>query len=194
MPTLNDLIQKEKTPEDQNIYFDTIPLIKVIIMSIITFNFYLFAWSNQMWSKLSDKGYDISPFWRCLYFPLTNFALFSIIGKYLKKAANIEIGGVFCALSCIIIYHFSLNHLGNYFEIAIPNSFAAFILTFAAANFLSMLPIVYIQSRINKANKTYCGGGYVDGFHKGDLVFVILCYLALAVFALYIMGSQRIYY
>ena len=28
-------------------------------------------------------------------------------------------------------------------------------------------------SKINKANKTYCNGGYVDGWNKTDIVFIL---------------------
>ena len=75
-----DLVVKRPYDEnDQTLCFPTISLAKVIILSVFTFGFYPLIMSYNYWKILNNNfAYDVSQFWRAIFFVYTNLKLFPI--------------------------------------------------------------------------------------------------------------------
>jgi len=58
---------------------------KFIVLSICTFGLYELYWCYQHWKKLQQaSGENLRPFWRALFAPIFNFALFERIEEVAK--------------------------------------------------------------------------------------------------------------
>ena len=77
---LDLVVKRSYEKNDQTLCFPTTSLAKVIILSILTFGLYPIIMSYNYWKKLNENfGYDISPFWRAIFFIYTNFKLFPVL-------------------------------------------------------------------------------------------------------------------
>ena len=79
-----DLVVKRPYDEnDSTLCFKTTPIIKVIILSILTFGFYNLILFYNYWKSLNERfGHQVSPFWRAFFAWITNFSLFPILSNY----------------------------------------------------------------------------------------------------------------
>ena len=62
--------------------FETTPVWKLVILSLITFGIYDCIWSYRYWKILKkDFGYDVLPLIRAIFMGITNFWLFNILNE-----------------------------------------------------------------------------------------------------------------
>lgn len=79
---LADQIREEKL---ENICFMTLPIWKLVVLSLITFGLYEIVWFYKYWKTIKDSnGEKISPFWRALFAGFSGFWLFPILENILK--------------------------------------------------------------------------------------------------------------
>ena len=147
----------------QYVQYESMTLVKLIIMTVFTFGFYPFMWFYKQWSanKVIYSRY-IHPLWRALFCVFTCIELFPLINKRLtteKKAFNSSLMVIIFMLSIIISQ--IKDDLG-------------FI------NILSILPILIIQRKINIFNKN-------NNIHvKNDWNWINILYLV-CLFLLFVL-------
>lgn len=80
-----DLVVKRPYKEDdKTLCFETTSIWKVVILNICTFGAYSIVLYYNYWKTLNNNfGHKVSPFFRAIFAPFTNFALFPILGNYL---------------------------------------------------------------------------------------------------------------
>lgn len=140
MVDLSEIV-KENTDnyEISELYFDTIPIKKVVGLSILTFGIYEMVWFYKCWKTLATKfGHKISPFWRALFCGFSGFWLFPILEKYIKSFGLKAFVGSTAALA-----YFLLNALYK-----LPDPWWLIC-------FLSIIIIAVVQDKINKVNEQY---------------------------------------
>ena len=151
-----DLVVKRPYDEnDQTLCFPTISLTKVIVLSIFTFGFYPLIMSYNYWKILNKNfAYDVSPFWRAIFFVYTNFKLFPILENY-ANAFNVRTFINFSVLAIIYLlqdaYFSPANKLFDNINDGPLLMLVFFIEIFVKV--LGMSVFVYIQFIINKVNK-----------------------------------------
>lgn len=82
---MKEIVKKEYIEGDQALVFVSTPIMKVILLSLATFGFYHVILVYSYWKQLKNNfGHKVSPFWRSVFIGFSNFALFSILKKYLN--------------------------------------------------------------------------------------------------------------
>ena len=134
--TKTDIPQPRKKKE---LKFMSLPISKLLLMSITTFGLYELFWSYKYWKSVQAfQRKRISPFWRALFNGITNFMLFPIIAQYIKKKSKKEPEHILLAI--IYIAFASCASLDNPFWLL---------------SFLTIIPLIIIQERINDINANY---------------------------------------
>ena len=84
---MSDLISmvKNKNIDINELWFETTPIYKIVILSILTFGFYNIVLLYNYWKVFKKKfGYAISPSCRAIFFAIYCFSLFPKLDKYIK--------------------------------------------------------------------------------------------------------------
>lgn len=208
--SVSDIIQDDESKiyeskvSKSTLCFETIPIFKIIILSILTFGIYQVVWCYKNWKILKiTSGYKVSPFWRAILAPFTNFELFVIIEKYAKKFNEKPFKAKFLAkwyltgyflpiiLSPYIIFNSDsitsdplFSNLGiNFFLDLVCFSMPIFIIINIVSYFIIIPILIIIQTKINKINKQnfmnapkniLCSIGTLGGIFTGMMLASIL--------------------
>ena len=141
------------------LYFDTLSIKKLVILSILTFGFYEIIWFYNTWKKLAVVfGHKVSPFWRAVFCGISGFWLFPILEKYIKKF-NVEI----LAGSMLATLYFCSNLLYK-----LPDE-----LWFLS--YVSVVIIAIVQDKINKVNKQYFPDAEENCWSTTNTVWAVIC-------------------
>lgn len=180
--------------------YNTVPIWKIIALSIISLGFYQIVWAFNLW-KQAQKKYDkkISPFWRSIFCPITNFELFPLINEYIsdvpkggdealedsnldKPISNIKVKP-FHAIGYAVAYI-----ILNFIDRMLSNASSHYE-NYSAGDLIAIIPsiiifsiIAIIQFKINKFNNLYNIPAKNDKWTWKTTGFVVLWLLAYAVF------------
>ncbi|MBR6098306.1 hypothetical protein IKP85_01005 [bacterium] len=163
--TPNDILN-----ENNKYDFHTIPMAKFILISWATFGLWLFRWNYKMWKKVAvDYNYKISPFWRSGFMWIFNFSLFKIIEKHANEhGVKFDISATWLAIIFLLIG----------FIPTINNAVTDIILYL-----LFLLPMAYVQYKINEVNKKAYPYAHVEEWNMLDTIWTIIC-IALRIFGI----------
>jgi len=183
MAELKDIVKKEYIENDDTLCFQTLPLSKLIILSILTGGIYNVIWAYNCWKSLKNNfGYKISPFWRGIFNVFTNFKLFSILSKYFIsfKISNKGIKPILLSIMYLYLASRDLKLSVKYLKMALANT-----LTYYADLFLCIISLiigimltvilVVIQHKINKTNKLYFPNAQENNWTRTNVIWVIIC-------------------
>ncbi len=169
------IVKKEYIENDSSLVFKTIPLSKVIILSILSIlSSGLYAYWFLIygyWKSLQQNfGYKVSPFWRMLFSLFTNFKLFPILEKYFKNFNIKTVNLIALAFIDFIVYSIGGRLSFKYWnETNLSIELITNILTL-----ISILIFVYIQNKINNVNKTYFPNASRNEWTIANIIWAIL--------------------
>ena len=145
-------ISKDENSE----YYDTIPLSKVIIMSIFTFGIYDLFFFAKYWdrySKITNKR--LSPGLRGFFGWIFFFDLAPKMSKYYEKY-NIKVSSTYGLLI----------PLGYFLAILTRNLLIGYLVSF--------IFLISIQKRINKINEKFHPNAHIDNWNYKDLILFLI--------------------
>ena len=159
MVDLTGVVKGDASNYNENeLYFDTTSVKKVVWLSLLTFGVYEIIWFYKTWKTLAVRfGYKVSPFWRAIFGTITGFWLFPIIADYVKKF-NVESfnGIVFAILYLIITLLYRL-----------PNQLWLICMA-------SVVIIAIVQDKINKVNAQHFPNAQVNKWSGINTFWAIL--------------------
>lgn len=156
--------------ENKVFTFETTPVWKLVVLSLITFSIYDCIWSYRYWKILKkDFGYDVLPLIRAIFMGITNFWLFNILDNHMKLFKLNSIRPVGFALLYIFFNIFGRAEDGCLFLIA----------------FLSVIPLAVIQHKINIINEKNNLPAKINNWNLANTLWAIPCSI---IFVLSLIG------
>ena len=152
---------------EKELYFETIPISKIVLLCILTCGLYEIVWFYKIWKRLDEKfGYKNTPILRAIFATITSFWLFPLLNRYVKKF-NIK---SFSPILLAILYLIS------------PVCLSWFL------NILTFIIIAIIQSKINKVNEQNFPEAPVNKWCKTNTFWSIIggMFLCLAIFVTFL--------
>jgi hypothetical protein len=137
--------------------FVSIPLSKVIIMSIGTFSFYHLVWFYRQW-KRQQSAEHCSPFWRAVFGTLF-FPVLALRVKRRRVDRGLSAGFSVVAVG-LLYFLFQLSW-------RLPGSWML-------VGLFSFLPLLPVQYGINEMNRSLNPGEPVDRFQVPAVIALIL--------------------
>ncbi len=165
---------KERCYEDcENLNFQTTPIPKILILSVVTCGLYFVIWFYHYWKTLKQKfGLKISPSWRSLFSGVTVFRLFPMLEIYFKR-----FGIKFNNPSLWATLFFMLCYLSNqlYFRLSLSNANSIIVeIINYFLTFLVTCIIIMFQSNINAINKQYFPNAEVNKWKVSNTIWTIV--------------------
>ena len=150
MINVKDFYKERLAEQDNTLCFKTTPLSKVFFLSLLSCGIYDIIFVLNYWKTLKDHfDIKISPFWRGLFVPLTNFKLFPVLSLYFKKY-NISFNATLLAWIYFIVSYISTKVDIKSLKFETTNwTYEIISLSFILASTLIM---VFVQHKINKVN------------------------------------------
>lgn len=166
---------KERCYEDcENLNFQTTPISKILILSIVTGGFYHIIWFYHYWKTLNQKfGLKISPFWRSLFSGITCFRLFPMLEIYSKRFRGTFNNATFCAILYFMLCWFS-NKLDSKLALMDETSIILELVSLVLTLILTGI-IISIQSNINSINREYYPNAEINKWKISNTVWTIIC-------------------
>lgn len=152
---------------EKELYFETIPISKIVLLCILTCGLYEIVWFYKIWKRLDEKfGYKNTPILRAIFATITSFWLFPLLNRYVKKF-NIK---SFSPVLFAILYLIS------------PVCLSWFL------NILTFIIIAIIQSKINKVNEQNFPEAPVNKWCKVNTFWSVIggIFLCLAIFVTFL--------
>ena len=160
----------ESCTENRGATFETTPVWKLVVLSIITLGVYDCIWSYRYWKILkNDFGYDVLPLIRAIFMGITNFWLFNILDEHMRSFNINSIRPVGFALLYILLNLFSRADEGCLFLIS----------------FFSVIPLAVIQHKINIINEKNNLPAKINNWNLVNTIWTIPCSIA---FVLAVIG------
>ena len=154
------IVNGEFNPENrQNLCFPTTPLSKFIILNLLSFGAYSIIWTYKLWKTIKvDFGYiHINPILRTLFMGITNFSLFYILDKHIRRCKYKDFPAIFYAFLSLICIVFDNA----------PNS-KTFLFVFA------ILIISIIQHKLNEINKTHFPTAPINSWNYANTIWATI--------------------
>ena len=168
---LKNIVKKEYVENDQTLCFDTIPIYKIIILTVVTAGAYEIILFYSWWKKLKiDFGYKVSPFWRAIFSGFSVFWLFPIFEKYFK-CFNIKDfkAGV------LAILFFSICFISNRMAFSKYSDTITYqIIDFGLTIVITAI-CCFVQNRINKINENSYPQAKVNNWKISNTIWTIIC-------------------
>lgn len=168
---LKNIVKKEYVENDQTLCFDTIPIYKIIILTVVTAGAYEIILFYSWWKKLKiDFGYKVSPFWRAIFSGFSVFWLFPIFEKYFK-CFNIKDfkAGV------LAILFFSICFISNRMAFSKYSDTITYqIIDFGLTIVITAI-FCFVQNRINKINENSYPQAKVNNWKISNTIWTIIC-------------------
>ena len=143
---------------NQELFFKTTSISKIVILSILTFGLYEIVWFYNIWKSLaSNLDYKLNPLWRAFFYPVTNFFLFPLISKYIEKYTNNGFPPIIFATLYLL-----LNATQRLNE------------PYWLISFCTIFIIVEIQNKINDINSKYSPETEPNNWSTANTVWSIL--------------------
>ena len=162
MADLANIVKFDYNGNNEQFFFETIPVWKIVLLSTITFGFYSLIWFYKMWKTLRLKfGYELNSVIMTLFMPITIFWLFAILEKYIKAFDKRCISSIILAFSYLFLL----------FLLILPD-------LYSFLSFFSVAIITLFQHKINEINKNNFENAKYNGWSLANcfwtLVFMIL--------------------
>ncbi len=161
----------EKINENE-LYFETIPISKIVLLCILTCGIYEIVWFYKIWKRLNEKfGYKNTPILRAIFAVITSFWLFPVLSRYIKKF-NIK---SFNAVLFAILY------------LAL-SVFLSWLLSLS-----TFIIIAIIQNKINKVNEQNFSEAPVNKWCKANTFWSIIggIFLCLIIFGYFLPDGEQ---
>ena len=169
---MSDLISmvKNKNFDINELWFETTPIYKIVILSILTFGFYDIVLLYNYWKVFNKKfGYAISPSCRAIFCGIYCFSLFPKLDKYIKTFNIPSFPPIFFLI--FFIFLSSLYRLPNPYSILNSFTFVIFII---------------IQNRLNFINEQHFPNAKQNNWSLANTLWTIPCSI---LFFFYLIGT-----
>lgn len=171
---MSDLISmvKNKDIDINELWFETTPIYKIVILSILTFGFYNIVLLYNYWKVFKKKfGYAISPSCRAIFCGIYCFSLFPKLDKYIKTFNIASFPPILLA-----IFFIFLNALSSQ-----PNPNPYSIL-----NIFTFIIFIIIQNRLNFINEQHFPNAKQNNWSLANTLWAIPCSI---LFFIYLIGT-----
>lgn len=155
-----------------DIKFQTLPIWKLVVLSIFTFGFYEIVWFYNIWKALAQcLPYKISPFWRMFFAGITNFSLFPKIAIYIEKHNKKAFPPILFAILYLAIEY--LYKLQNPYWLL---------------SYCSILVIIIIQKQINNINTEFYSNAQYNNWNLKNTLWSVFggLFIILAILVIFI--------
>lgn len=169
---MSDLISmvKNKNFDINELWFETTPIYKIVILSILTFGFYDIVLLYNYWKVFNKKfGYAISPSCRAIFCGIYCFSLFPKLNKYIKTFNIPSFPPILLAI--FFIFLSALYRLPNPYSILNSFTFVIFII---------------IQNRLNFINEQHFPNAKQNNWSLANTLWTIPCSI---LFFFYLIGT-----
>jgi len=174
---------EENSKLTKDTMFFYIPVGRLVIMSILTSNFYVAYWMYKNWKVIkSQENSDISPFWRGVFGIFFIYNLFEIIPDNYKAKSSYKANFSSDLAILFIIYALVgtlVSKASGWLDIPVLTYWGVLISTF---NFMFLIPA---QKYINTVNETIEPKPMYNEWSIGHFVCLIL---GISSWALFIYG------
>lgn len=160
---MSDLISlvKNKDIDINELWFETTPIYKIVILSILTFGFYNIVLLYNYWKVFKKKfGYAISPSCRAIFCGIYCFSLFPKLDKYIKSFNITSFPPILLA-----IFFIFLNALSSQ-----PNPNPYSIL-----NIFTFIIFIIIQNKLNFINEQHFPNAKQNNWSLANTLWAIPC-------------------
>lgn len=155
-------------PERKRYYFD-VSILKLIVMSTVTFNLYQIYWFYKNWRMAKERGEDVIPFLRALFGVLFAYPLFKDIREQGRSASLVLVPSAGGLAFLFFLFQASWR---------LPDP--AWLL-----GFLSVIPLAIVQADIAKLHRALgLDPGINDRFTWQNILGVVLGGLWLVLMAI----------
>lgn len=171
---MSDLISmvKNKDIDINELWFETTPIYKIVILSVLTFGFYDIVLLYNYWKVFKKKfGYAISPSCRAFFCGIYCFSLFPKLDKYIKTFNIASFPPILLA-----IFFIFLNALSSQ-----PNPNPYSIL-----NIFTFIIFIIIQNKLNFINKQHFPNAKQNNWSLANTLWTIPCSI---LFFIYLIGT-----
>lgn len=171
---MSDLISmvKNKDIDINELWFETTPIYKIVILSILTFGFYNIVLLYNYWKVFKKKfGYAISPSCRAIFCGIYCFSLFPKLDKYIKTFNIASFPPILLA-----IFFIFLNALSSQ-----PNPNPYSIL-----NIFTFIIFIIIQNKLNFINEQHFPNAKQNNWSLANTLWSIPCSI---LFFIYLIGT-----
>ena len=171
---MSDLISmvKNKDIDINELWFETTPIYKIVILSILTFGFYNIVLLYNYWKVFKKKfGYAISPSCRAFFCGIYCFSLFPKLDKYIKTFNIASFPPILLA-----IFFIFLNALSSQ-----PNPNPYSIL-----NIFTFIIFIIIQNKLNFINEQHFPNAKQNNWSLANTLWSIPCSI---LFFIYLIGT-----
>lgn len=171
---MSDLISmvKNKDIDINELWFETPPIYKIVILSILTFGFYNIVLLYNYWKVFKKKfGYAISPSCRAIFCGIYCFSLFPKLDKYIKTFNIASFPPILLA-----IFFIFLNALSSQ-----PNPNPYSIL-----NIFTFIIFIIIQNKLNFINEQHFPNAKQNNWSLANTLWAIPCSI---LFFIYLIGT-----
>lgn len=171
---MSDLISmvKNKDIDINELWFETTPIYKIVILSILTFGFYNIVLLYNYWKVFKKKfGYAISPSCRAIFCGIYCFSLFPKLDKYIKTFNIASFPPILLA-----IFFIFLNALSSQ-----PNPNPYSIL-----NIFTFIIFIIIQNKLNFINEQHFPNAKQNNWSLTNTLWTIPCSI---LFFIYLIGT-----
>ena len=169
---MSDLISmvKNKNIDINELWFETTPIYKIVILSILTFGFYDIVLLYNYWKVFKKRfGYAISPSCRAIFCGIYCFSLFPKLDKYIKTFNIPSFPPIWLAI--FFIFLSALYRLPNPYSILNSFTFVIFII---------------IQNRLNFINEQHFPNAKQNNWSLANTLWTIPCSI---LFFIYLIGT-----
>ena len=179
---LKEIVKKEFVENDETLCFQSTPISKIIVLSILSDGIYDIILAYGWWKSLKQNfGYKISPFWRGLFGMFTNFKLFPIFEKYTKvfNTQEKDLKGIKSAVLYFLMVYMANKlsikslrlELKNQLDPMTAIIIDLIILLFTIA---SALILASVQKKINKINEQYFPNAPQNPWKKSNIIWTVI--------------------
>ncbi|WP_170431753.1 DUF3857 domain-containing transglutaminase family protein [Ruegeria arenilitoris] len=127
--------------------FHPISLTKFVVMTIGTVGIYPVYWSFKNWQWVRDvDAQSVSPFWRAVFSPITNFSLFARMASVPQESNRFRSSATLLAAILLV------GEFLGWYEGELEASVEDWLLVISIVTLLAWIPVV---RHVNKLNTTY---------------------------------------
>lgn len=169
---MSDLISmvKNKDIDINELWFETTPIYKIVILSILTFGFYDIVLLYNYWKVFKKKfGYAISPSCRAIFCGIYCFSLFPKLDKYIKTFNIPSFSPIWFAI--FFLFLSALYRLPNPYSIL---------------NIFTFIIFIIIQNRLNFINEQHFPNAKQNNWSLANTLWSIPCSI---LFFFYLIGT-----